>query len=33
MISIMDFFTKCDQFTSDLVIFTEKILRGGIQFF
>ena len=30
--SIMDFFSKCDQFPADLVKFTEEILDGKLRF-
>ena len=32
MISIKDFFSKCDQFPVDLVTFTEEILIGKLYF-
>ena len=30
--SIKDFFSKCDQFSADLVTFTEEILNGKLHF-
>ena len=30
--SIKDFFSKCDQFSADLVTFTEEILNGKLLF-